>query len=165
MNTLIVFGSTIGNTRNAAKEIHAILGGSLKDAVDVSKEDFEQADLLILGTSTWGYGDLQDDWIAVSSVLNGLNLHGKKAALFGLGDQESYTDTYVDGMGELYEMVTKLGAKVIGRTSVKGYSFSSSRAVVDDRFVGLALDDDNQSEQTGARISAWTEQVKQEAAS
>ena len=43
-----------------------------------------------------------------------------------------------------------------------GYTFDSSIAVVDGKFVGLPLDEVNEDSKTDERISAWAEQVKQE---
>ena len=57
---------------------------------------------LILGTSTWGFGDLQEDWDAFLGSLTKMNLTGKTIALFGLGDSSTYSDTFVDGMGIIY---------------------------------------------------------------
>ncbi|EAH9105226.1 flavodoxin, partial [Campylobacter jejuni] len=44
--------------------------------------------------------------------------------------------------------------------STDGYTFEASDAVVDGKFVGLALDNDNQEDQTESRIDAWVEQIK-----
>ena len=40
------------------------------------------------------------------------------------------------------------------------YTYASSVAAADGKFVGLALDDVNESDQTDARVSAWTEMLK-----
>src|SRR5690606_2432571 len=92
--------------------------------------------------------------------LKKFSLEGKTVALFGLGDSGAYPDTFVDAMAELYEVVTQCGAKVVGQVPVDNYDFDSSRAVMDGHFVGLALDEDNESDLTEKRISAWVEQLK-----
>ncbi len=153
----IIYGSTTSNTAEEAKKIAAGLAGhevATIDVCDSSKEDFENADCLILGTSTWGLGDIQDDWEGALSVLAGSNLSGKKVALFGCGDSGGYPDTFVDGIGILYEAATKAGATVIGEIPTAGYSYSASRAEVDGVFVGLPLDDDTANE-NDERISSW----------
>jgi flavodoxin I len=160
----VFYGSTTGNTGSAAEAIAAALGDGAA-AVDVSNADasaFNEPDLLILGTSTWGMGDLQDDWAGALDALKTVSLAGKHVAIFGLGDQMSYADTFVDGMRDLYDAAIEAGATVVGATAADGYEFSESRAVVDGKFVGLVLDDDNEAGQTDARISAWVAQLKQE---
>ena len=49
---------------------------------------------------------------------------------------------------------------MVGKTSTDGYSFNDSRAVVDGEFVGLVIDENNQSELTDERIKTWIEMVK-----
>ena len=118
-------------------------------------------EVLVLGTSTWGDGDLQVDWYDAIKVLKGMDLHGKDVALFGCGDSESYCDTFCNGMGILYEDLKDTGCTFLGnRVSTDGYSFGSSIAVVDGYFVGLALDDVNESGKTASRISAWAADLK-----
>ena len=116
-------------------------------------------DNLILGTSTWGAGELQDDWYDGIKVLQSADLSGKTIALFGCGDCESYGDTFVGGIGELYAAVKDSGAKIVGAVSTDGYTFDDSAAVVDGQFVGLALDDVNEDDKTDGRIDAWIAQI------
>ncbi len=158
----IVYGSTTGNTEQAAEKIAAAIGGTAINVAGADPDSF-QADLLILGTSTWGAGDLQDDWIAAEPLLESAELKGRKIALFGLGDQDGFRDTFVDGVGILLQKVLEKGAEVIGFTGTDGYDFLSSAAVMDGRFGGLILDDNNQPELTDSRIAAWCRQLKQEA--
>ncbi len=157
-NVTIIYGSTTGNTETSAGEIAATFSThsvTVKEVSSASKDDFESADLLILGTSTWGLGDIQDDWDGALSTLEGANLEGKKVAIFGLGDSASYCDTFVDGVGILYEAAKSAGAIIIGKVATSGYSHSASRAEVDGEFVGLPLDDDA-AELSSDRITAWT---------
>ena len=63
--TGIFYGSTTGTTESVARLIAEKLGVSPADVHDVSKLDAalaESYEALILGTSTWGDGELQDDW-------------------------------------------------------------------------------------------------------
>ena len=64
-------------------------------------------------------------------TLRGADLSGKTVALFGCGDSESYPDTFVGGMGELYQAVVGAGAHVVGAVPVDGYTFDASDAVVE----------------------------------
>ncbi|TEY22890.1 flavodoxin, partial [Campylobacter sp. CH185] len=64
------------------------------------------------------------------------------------------------GMGKLAQNLKDAGANLVGEVSTDGYTFEASDAVVDGKFVGLALDNDNQEDQTESRIDAWVEQIK-----
>lgn len=159
-STIIIYGSTTGNTSTAAETLAGKLSGAVvKDVSSASADDLAKFDNIILGTSTWGDGELQDDWYGFVGTLKSANLAGKTVALFGVGDQFSYSDTYVNGMGELYNAAKNTGANIVGATSTDGYSFNESAAVVDGKFVGLALDYDNQADLSEDRISAWVSSI------
>ncbi|MFI3290094.1 MAG: flavodoxin [Rikenellaceae bacterium] len=156
----VIYGSTMGNTQSAAGSIASALSAHTVTKLDVSKaskEIFEGAEVLILGSSTWGLGDLQDDWESEIDTLRSSNLSGKKVALFGCGDADSYCDTFVDAIGILYEAVVEAGATVVGKTSTEGYGHSLSRAEVDGEFVGLALNDSDSD--NDSKIASWCEAI------
>ncbi len=159
--TGIIFGSSTGNTENAARIIAEKIEGSvLKSVTDIDSEFLERCSSLVLGTSTWGSGELQDDWEKGAEILKQSDLSGKKVALFGLGDQAEWADTFVDAMGILYDIVKDKGAAVVGSWGTEGYSFAQSAAVKGGKFVGLVLDDNNQSELTEERIEKWVQSIK-----
>ena len=161
--TAIVYGSSSGTTEGVAKLIAGKLGIPANCVFDVSKFTTQQAEdfeVLILGTSTWGDGELQDDWYDGVKVLKGMNLSDKVIALFGCGDSESYSDTFCDGMGVIYEDLKDSGCRFVGAVPDTGYTYSSSIAVTDGKFVGLAIDEMNESDKTEARVSAWTDLLK-----
>lgn len=161
--TGIFYGSTNGTTADIAELIKGALGeGDIHEVGNSLATQIAEYDLVLLGTSTWGDGDLQDDWDDVVDLLDNADFTDKKVALFGLGDQESYPDTFVNGMGTLYERVAAKGAAVIGAWPTEGYSFDESTAVKDGKFVGLVIDEDNQSDQTGDRVSSWVNQLRRE---
>ncbi|MDO4551009.1 MAG: flavodoxin [Planctomycetia bacterium] len=160
----VIYGSTTGATQAAAEMIANHLGALIQDVSEAQPADFLVDDLLILGTSTWGMGDLQDDWENKISLLQQVDLSGRLVALFGMGDQFGFSDTYVDGMGALCDKVTEQGAVIIGKTSPAGYSFSASTAMKDGELCGLALDDTNESDLTAQRIEAWVQQLEKELA-
>ena len=114
---------------------------------------------LILGTSTWGAGELQDDWYDGLNVLQDADLSDKTIAIFGCGDCESYSDTFVGGIGELYNGIKNSGANFVGAVSTDGYTFDDSEALVDGRFIGLPLDDVNEDDKTDMRIDAWIAEI------
>jgi flavodoxin I len=162
----IFYGSSGGNTKDIAGKIAAKLGVGKADVYDVASakaSDLAACDALLFGSSTWGLGDLQDDWEDFIRTVKSADLSGKKIALFGCGDSSSYSDTFCDAMGKIYQAV-KDKATVIGAVDTDGYSFDASEAVVDSRFVGLPLDEDNESRQTDERISRWTAALKEELA-
>ena len=63
-------------------------------------------------------------------------------------------------MKELYDAAKAGGATLVGEVEIDGYTFDDSDAVVDNKFVGLALDDINEDDRTESRIDAWLEQIK-----
>ncbi|MBO5579373.1 MAG: flavodoxin FldA [Prevotella sp.] len=153
--TIVVFGSSTGTCEGIADKIAAKLGVETLNVQDLTSDIVAANDNLILGTSTWGAGEMQDDWYDGVKVLQGADLNGKTIALFGCGDAESYGDTFVGGIGELYNAIKDSGAKFIGAVSTDGYNFSDSDAVVDGKFIGLPLDDVNEDDKTDGRIDAW----------
>lgn len=161
-NTAVLYGSTTGNTEVVAKKIATELDAAIFDVASQPVSEIPKYQNLVLGTSTLGIGDLQDDWDAFLPSFAKTDLKGKKVALFGLGDAGGYPDSFVDGMGILFESVKDKGCTIIGKTATAGYEFDSSAAVVDGMFVGLPLDEDNQGDLTEKRITTWLSQVKKE---
>ncbi len=159
----IIYGSTTGNTENAANKIAEVLGNcEVKSIAEVTVAELESYDFLILGTSTWGAGDLQDDWEDGIDKIKDANLSASKVALFGMGDQEGFGDTYLDAMKIVADVVSDKGLEIVGKWSTDGYSFSDSASVDGDMFIGLALDDDNEADMTDERIEKWCEDIKGE---
>lgn len=162
--TGIFYGSSTGTCEDLANQIADKMGvaaSNVYSADKLSADLVKEYDLLILGTSTWGDGELQDDWYDGIKVLKSADLSFKSIALFGCGDSESYCDTFCDGMGILYEDLKDSGCSFIGnKVGTDGYSFSSSIAVVNGAFVGLALDEVNESDKTAERIDNWTAELK-----
>lgn len=153
--TIVVYGSTTGTCESIAQTIGDQLGAEVINVADLTANQLAEADNIVLGTSTWGAGELQDDWYDGVNVVKSANLSGKRVALFGCGDSASYSDTFCGGMKELYDAAVAAGATVVGAVPTDGYTFDNSDAVVDGQFVGLALDDVNEDDKTSERISAW----------
>lgn len=157
----IVYGTSTGVTESVSEKIKKALGNAdVFDVAKISADNLADYDFLFLGASTTGYGDLQDDWDAFLPELESLDFSGKKVALFGLGDSASYPDTFVNGMGTIYEAINGK-AEIVGSVSTDGYTYDESTAIVDGKFVGLPLDDDNEFDQTDARLEAWLKDLKQ----
>ena len=164
-NIGIFYGSLTGNTESAAKKIQKEFGDDIAKIFDTAKAeagDIEQFSNIIFASSTWNDGDIEEDFEDFLPKISTANLSGKKVAIFGCGDQDSYPDTFVDAIGEIYEAIKEKGCEIVGKVSTDSYDFKESKAVVDGQFVGLPLDEDNQGNLTDNRISHWVNQLKGE---
>lgn len=159
--TGIIYGSTTGNTETAAKTIADKLGScEVINVSDFSADILDKYDTLLLGSSTWGVGDLQDDWETKIAEMKGVDLNGKKVGFFGCGDQDMYPDSFGDALKTLYDAVSDSGAEFVGAMPTDGYDFSESAAVIDGNFIGLILDEDNQADKSDVRIDTWVKKIK-----
>ena len=164
--TIIVYGSSTGNTKNIAEMLRDALNNvdHVKNVTEITPADFTVPENLILGIPTWHIGELQDDWAAMLPLLEQVNpnVSGKKVAIFGLGDQKGYPDTYVDAIQMLWEPLQKRGAKLFGLWPTKGYEFKKSKAIQDGKFMGLVIDIENQDHLSEERVKVWANQIKGE---
>lgn len=163
MSIGIFYGSNGGATESIAEQIRNALDleADLHDIADADVDVFNEYSHVIIGTSTWGDGDLQDDWDDKFSDFEGVDFSGKTVAFFGLGDQEGYDENFLDGMGILHDAAVKNGANVVGNGwSTDGYEYEESTAVQNDAFIGLAIDEDNQDDLTEERVQKWAEIIK-----
>lgn len=163
--TGIFYGSTTGVTEDVASRIAQRLGVADADVHNVgsaSAADASAYDVLVLGSSTWGAGDLQDDWYDFLDQLKAQDLTGKLVALFGCGDSSSFSDTFCSAMGEIHNALEPTGCTFVGAVSADGYTYDDSAAVADGKFVGLALDEVNEVDKTDERIDAWVAQLRGE---
>lgn len=160
--TAVIYGSTTGNTESVAEEICKYLGEDKSKLINIS--DFKIADIaeystLLLGASTWGFGDLQDDWETGLELFSGADLSGKKVGFFGCGDQEGFSETFVDSLGIIYDTIKDSGAEFVGSCSSDSYNFTDSRALIDGSFIGLPIDEDCQPNLTDERIQNWVKML------
>jgi flavodoxin I len=102
---------------------------------------------------------MQEDWDLFLADLKSLKFPGKKIALFGSGDQESYPDSFADALGILYDVLMSSGFNIVGEWPVSGYDFFSSKAIRNGRFVGLVVDEKNQPDLTEQRVDLWLNQI------
>ena len=123
--TIVIYGSSTGTCEAIAEKIASKLGCEALN----------------------GYDGLK--------TLQGADLSGKTIALFGCGDCSTYSDTFVGGIGELYNGIKDSSAKFIGSVETDDYTFDDSEAVIDGKFIGLPLDDINEDDKTDTRIEAW----------
>lgn len=162
MKTGIFYGSATGTTADVAGRIAKLMGVADADVHDVGStapHTLGDYDLLILGSSTWGNGELEDDWFDFVDGASALDLTGKKIALFGCGD-ETMSDTFCDAVGVLYERLKGTGAEFVGEYPADGYTFDKSAASDGSTMRGLVLDEVNHPELTSNRLSHWTDELK-----
>ncbi len=160
----IYFGSNTGNTKKAAyliyKEISSFYKSKLFNIAKVDSSEFKKTDVFILGTSTWYDGELQDDWENFLPILDKISFKKKIVAFFGCGDQENYGNTFCNGISKLFDIVKKNGAIIIGYWSIYGYKFLNSNSLLNKNyFLGLILDENNQSMLTNNRINTWVNKL------
>ncbi|NOU70168.1 flavodoxin [Paenibacillus sp. LMG 31458] len=119
---IIVFASMTGNTEEMADAIaeglkEAGIEPVVKNVIDTNAEEITHFDGIILGSYTWGDGDLADDFLDFYDEMDDIQLDGKKAAVFGSCDS-SYSeygaavDTLVTKLKELGAEVTLEGLKI-----------------------------------------------------
>ncbi|MCH6267547.1 MULTISPECIES: flavodoxin [Neobacillus] len=91
MDTIIIYTSMAGTTELMAE----MIGGKLteagervviKDALEAYAHDLQSYDRVLIGSYTWGDGDLPDEMVDFYEELSKLDLNGKQAAVFGPGD-------------------------------------------------------------------------------
>jgi flavodoxin I len=163
-NIGLFYGSTYGMTEKIAHKIKNEFGDQPVDVLNVKDAEFEDInkyDLLIFGTSAWGIGEMQDDWERAIVKLEQIDFSKKKLALYGLGDQKEYPESFVDGLGILYCRLPDKSC-VVGQWPTKEYKFYFSLADREDKFVGLVIDEHNQPEKTDERVKKWVTQLKKE---
>lgn len=168
----VFYGSTNGDTARASTLIKRLCedcpplqGWATVETLDIAEyllEEMPDFDLILLGSPTWNIGQLQKDWQAVFDEFDTLDLADKPVAVFGMGDQVGYPDTFVDAIFFVADKAVERGARLLGRTATDGYSFTASWALVDGVFLGLPLDDINQPELTEPRLCAWLMQIHSE---
>lgn len=162
----IFFGSSTGMTEGVATRIAERLGvdsAHVHNVSETSAQEVAAYDVLLLGTSTWGCGDLQDDWESFLDDLKGQDLSGKYVGLFGCGDSASYGDTFCGALGIIYDALQGSGCSFVGAVPAENYTFDDSEAVRDGQFVGLALDEMNEDDLTDERIESWVSLLQAEA--
>lgn len=160
----LFYGSTTCYTEIAAEKIREFIGDDIVELHDIKDTPLSQTanyDILMLGISTWDFGELQEDWENHWGDIADLDLTGKTIALFGMGDQNGYAEWFQDALGMLHDVIGSENISRIGFWPNTGYDFIASKALTADKtqFVGLALDEDCQYELSDERIADWCTQV------
>lgn len=167
------FGTETGTTRLVAKKMQKKLGDEVCDKpINVNRitpADMLQYDALILGTPSYGIGEIpghgasgcfEPNWAEFFDQMPASpDFSGKRIAFFGLGAQERYADRFCSSLFALVEKFKGWGAEIVGDWPIDGYTYEQSAAEVDGRFIGLIIDQRTQGMYTDERIDAWLAQV------
>ncbi len=167
---VLLFSPKGGSVDRTAQIVKSKFSAEEIDCFNVAEfkvEDLTNYETIILGGSTvgadiWQDGNSENFWDKFFGELESkhIDLSGKKVAIFGLGNQVLYPDHFVDGMIIMKEVVEKAGAAVVGSWPTTGYDFTNSKSVIDGKFVGLAIDEDNEDDMTEERVNKWFEGLK-----
>lgn len=163
MKTGIYYASTTGTTEELARMIAKDMKVADADIHDVAKtapSTMGDYDLIVIGSSTYGSGDLQDDMADFIDGAQILDLKGKRVAVFGAGD-ESMTDTFCDAVGIIYDKLKDTGAEMVGTFPTYPYEFDHSKAVPVQgaEAEGLLIDNVNHADLTADRVAKWVEKI------
>ena len=156
--TGIFYGSTTGSTEAVAQDIAKQLGiadADVHNVADASADETDKYDLLVLGSPTWGNGDLQDDWYGFLDRLKTRDLTGRKVALFGCGDSAAYPDSFCDALAEIRDGLEATGCTFVGALDAAEYDGCTSRICRDGKVIGLAVDDGASEAVSDARMEKW----------
>ena len=160
----IFFGSTEGNTERVVNQIQEFFGddAALHNVNSSTADDMQEYSYLILACPTWEIGRLQEDWDSFIDELENVDYTGKKVTYLGLGDADGYPDTFLDALGIIHDRIKDKGASFVGAWPTDGYNFNTSKGVVNGKFLGLAIDEDNQKDLTQTRVEKWVQELKSE---
>jgi len=150
--TGIFYGPEKGSVDRVAQMVAKEFGEGNVDLISVKDKDpklMEEYDKIVIGISTLGMSNWnseigKSDWDTFSAGLDNVNLQGKDVAVFGLGDQVTYTEHFVDALGWMYDKLKPLGANVVGFVDAEGYEFENdgSRHLWNEELTGYGRADD-----------------------
>lgn len=170
MANIGIFCGTAGGTS-------LIVANAIAEAFDVEEEnlinmeedfdDIEQLleyDILFIGSSTWGQGDVHHEWVDPQLEIEqeNIDLSGKTVALFGAGDSVKHGEHFCSALGKLHKTFKNAGANIVGFVPESDYKYEFSLAKFEDKFCGLAIDEHNEKEKTQSRIENWISLLKNE---
>lgn len=155
----IVFGSNAGDAKNVAEYIANSFDSEVVDAKELNIDFLKSHDKLIFVASTHKVGELQNDFKEKLDLVKQTDFSGKTLALVGVGGSIKHPDNFCDGMIEFFPHVNN--AKLVGQTEVGGYDFNSSKAIIDNKFVGLMVDV-KINDEWKKRTDSWIQSIKSE---
>ncbi|MFV0376617.1 MAG: flavodoxin [Mangrovibacterium sp.] len=163
--TAIFYSFHTNKTSKVSEKIIEAFGKENLDIInaeEVTEENFLKYTNYIVGVATWWDGELPNYWDEFVPAIDDMNLKGKKFAIYGLGDQKTYTENFNDGVGIFAELIESRGGQLVGFTSREGYNYEGSRAERGNQFCGLCIDQENQPRLTKDRVEKWVEALKKD---
>merc|ERR1712032_318943 len=133
----LFYSTSTGNTEAAADWIKQKFGGEITDPTDIGEvdlSDLEGYSSLIVGAPTWNTG----------------------------ADEGRSGTAWDEVIEEVNSAMKDAGATMVGFVDPSGYDFAESKSVIDGKFCGLPLDEDNESDMTEDRVAAWRAQISGE---
>lgn len=164
MNKIVIlYGSSGGNAASVARQVQDLFDGNadIFNVMDITLEEVKDYSYYVIGTSTTGIGDLQDDWEGFLPSFARMDFSGKKVAIFALGDSASYSTSFAESMKVVYDEVHDK-VQIVGQVPDEGYTYDDSTAVSNGMWVGLPIDEDNEYDLTQERLAKWVEMLKKE---
>lgn len=160
-----------GSVERVAQKIIDIIASDQLDSFLLTQDSQPQQllayDTLLFGISTVGrdrwdsaYGKI--GWDFFLPRLNDIDLNQKKVAIFGLGNHILYPNNFVDALGWLGQKVLDRNGNLVGWCDPDNYEFDDSEGLINGRFPGLPLDEDNDNDLTDNRLNAWLRHVRPE---
>ncbi len=169
MSMGIFCGTAAGTSMKVAKAIAKEFEIEDNDVINMEEDfdgthQFEDFDVLFIGSSTWGQGDVHFSWVDVLLELEDEkpDFSGKTVAFFGAGDGVKHGEHFCSALGKLHQVFTHLGAHIVGWVDKEEYTYEHSLAEINGKLCGLAIDEHNEKAKTKERIKNWIEQLKEE---
>lgn len=118
MEIIIVYSTLTGNTEITSEWIRDRLlqAGhrvTVENAGNVYPDILQDYNLLILGSPTYWSGDATDDFVPFLDKMADIDLTGKKAAVFGLGDAEHYPEEFALAVDIIEDRLDLAGAELV----------------------------------------------------
>lgn len=160
-----------GNVEKVAEEIKSFFKDDIEllDLSETTSDDLYNYENIIFGGSTfgadyWEHVSTDNKWYLLFDDIEKkeVDLKGKKVAFYGLGDQVRYPHHFVDGLKIIHDNIAKHNVEVVGKWPNDGYEFYESKALIDNEFLGLVIDMDNNKDEMPNKVSVWVNQLKKQ---
>lgn len=158
------YDSTSGDIEHISKLKH----DEIKDNADlfnvnsIKPDKIKSYPNIILGSSAWDISEIQND---MEYFFHDIDFHTSgqnRIALFALGNQQFYPNSFMNSMGHMYDKLYAMDATIVGKCSNEGYGFNKSKAFQDNQFFGLPHDNEMDEKLTRQKIKSWVKQHKGE---
>jgi flavodoxin I len=132
MEILLVYATYSGATLHAAEIIQDTLKLQghevvIRNVREIDPAEFQKYPFIIFGTNTWfenkEEGNMNGGYYALKPRLNGVNLAGKKIAVYGLGDSHQYNTTFCKSVDHLIDFIKELQGTIVSSLRVDRFYF------------------------------------------